>query len=141
MPDAPFCHCLLFSANALARRINTRAEAHYAPTGLSPTHGFVLMLVNKMPGIQPSIIGEQMVLSPSTITRLVEKLEARGLVRRETQGRVSHIHPTPEGQKMDQGVREAWAKVYADYINVLGESPARQLTASVYEAAVKLEEE
>ena len=47
------------------------------------------MTVNRNPGVRPLEAAEIMLLDPSTVTRLVEKLQSKGLVTRKTQGRTS----------------------------------------------------
>ena len=76
----PFCRCLFYAANALARTITRLSDDAFARTGLAPSLGFVLITVNRQPGVQPSEVAEIMMLDPSTVTRLVEKLQGKGLV-------------------------------------------------------------
>ena len=42
------------------------------------------MTVNRNPGVRP-LEAAEMLLDPSTVTRLVEKLQSKGLVTRKTQ--------------------------------------------------------
>ena len=55
------------------------------------------MTVNRNPSVRPLEAAEIMLLDPSTVTRLVEKLQSKGLVTRETQGRTSPdlLRPRP----------------------------------------------
>jgi len=135
----PYCHCLFFSANALARNITRISEAAFAPTGLAPSLAFVLMTVNCRPGIQPSEVAQIMMLSPSTVTRLVEKLEARGLLRREAHGKAILIHATADGESLYPTLQEAWRRTHAAYADPLGEDEANRLAEQVYAAALALE--
>jgi MarR family transcriptional regulator, organic hydroperoxide resistance regulator len=135
---SPFHACLLFSANALARAITKIADEAFAPTGLSYSHAFVLLLINKQPGIATGEIAKNLQLSPSTITRLIEKLESRGLVYRKAEGKNSRAYPTQKGLALDDSVREAWDAVNMRYTDLLGKVASRQLAGSVYEASSKL---
>ncbi|MDR3672852.1 MAG: MarR family transcriptional regulator [Holophaga sp.] len=135
----PYCHCLCFSANALARNITRISETAFASTGLAPSLAFVLMTVNRRPGIQPSEVARIMMLSPSTVSRLVEKLEAKGLLRREGQGRTILIHSTPAGEGLFPALQEAWRQTHAAYSGLLGEETGNRLTEQVYAAALALE--
>ena len=47
------------------------------------------MTVNRKPWRAAPQVAEIMLLDPSTVTRLVEKLQSKGLVTRKTQGRTS----------------------------------------------------
>mgnify|MGYP002078745020 CR=1 FL=1 len=135
-----YCGCLYYSANALSRVITKMAEEEFAAVGLAPSYAFVLMGVNKKPGIQPKEISEYMQLTPSTVTRLVEKLEYKGMVTRKTQGRATEVYPTPKSLALDAQIREAWRSLYLRYTGIMGEAPAQQLTADIYAAALKLDE-
>jgi DNA-binding MarR family transcriptional regulator len=91
--SAKYCGCLYFASNALARNITRLAEEAYAPTGLAPSHAMLLMAVIDQPGINPTEIAEIMLLKPSTVTRLVEKLEQKGLATRQSNGKFTEITP------------------------------------------------
>lgn len=95
-----YCNCIYFSSNALARKIEKLAQQSWKEVDLSPSHAYLLMLAIDEPGIQPSALVEQLLLSPSTITRLVEKLEEKKLVVRTTEGKITSVYPTPKGRQL-----------------------------------------
>ena len=70
-----YCGCLYYSVNALSRVMTKIADEEFGVTGLSSSYAFLLMTVNEKPGIQPKEISQHMQLTPSTVTRLVEKME------------------------------------------------------------------
>lgn len=78
-------------------------------------------------------------MSPSTITRLVEKLEDKHLARRVSEGKSTLVFPTPASVALDGQVRSAWSELYRRYVNMLGEEAAHHLTTLVYNSALKLE--
>lgn len=131
---SPFCHCLYFAANALARSMTNVAAKFFAPLGLSPSHAFVLLAAAAKPGIAAGELAQQMQLKPSTVTRLLDSLEQRGLLRRSVLGRSLAVHLTSEGLKLAGLAKAAWHKLYERYVALLGEAPARQLTEQVYAA-------
>jgi DNA-binding MarR family transcriptional regulator len=135
---SPYCRCLLFSANALSRVINRMAEEEYALIGLAPSHAYILMAVIGNPGLQPCELCEMMMLTPSTVTRLIEKMESKGLVERNAEGKNTFIYPTKKGVSMEKKVQEAWNKVGERYCEKLGEEKSQQLTDLVYDAAIRL---
>jgi DNA-binding MarR family transcriptional regulator len=141
MPKAanPYCRCLFYSANALARNITRMTEESFARTGLAPSLGFVVMTVQRNPGIQPSEVARIMMLSASTLTRLVEKLESKGLLRKESKGKAIHIHLTETGESLTPALKEAWQETHRRYTDLLGKDAANQLAAQSYEAALALE--
>ena len=136
---APYCRCLFYSANALARITTRLAEEAFSAVGLAPSYAFVLMTVNRIPGIQSGELARIMMLTPSTVTRLVEKLEERKLVRRHTEGRTTLVYPTPDSVALDEAIKTAWSGLYRKYIEILGEDAARQVTGDVYKAALELD--
>ena len=51
--DHLYTGCLYFTAGALARVIGRMADEAFRPTGLSPSHAFLLMTIADEPGIGP----------------------------------------------------------------------------------------
>ena len=131
---SPYCQCLYFSANALARSMTRLAEEAFAPTGLNPSHAFVLMTVASNPGVHPGEIAQKMQLTASTVTRLVEALERRSLLARVPGGREVDVRLTKEGNRLAEAARTAWRQLYLRYAELLGEEPAKQITAQAYAA-------
>ena len=137
--SAKYCGCLYFASNALARNITRLAEEAYAPTGLAPSHAMLLMAVIDQPGINPTEIAEIMLLKPSTVTRLVEKLEQKGLATRQSNGKFTEIYPTEEGNRLNMKIKSAWMDLYRQYTSLLGEDVGTQLAALSYKAAKTLD--
>ncbi|MCB0711387.1 MAG: winged helix-turn-helix transcriptional regulator [Ignavibacteriae bacterium] len=137
--SSQFCNCLHYTATAFARKMNSLAEEAFATTGLAPSYAFLLMAANRRPGISPSELSGELMLTPSTITRLVEKLEAKGFVQRKTQGRQTEVHPTEKSLTLDPELRSSWKKLYQEYTTLLGEKEAVSLTHSLNRAVQVLE--
>lgn len=135
-----FSACLLFSANALARAITAIGDEEFGRFGLCYSHAYLLCEVVAQPGVSPSQLSETLCLTPSTITRLVEKLEQKRLVRRESEGKKTLIYPTTEGEALKPEISEAWDRVGARYSQIIGEPNVCQLTQQVFNAAKALEE-
>lgn len=132
--NSKYCNCLFFASGALARSLGRLAEEEFSTTGLAPSYAFLLMAVNEKPGIQPGEIAEEMQLAASTVTRLIDKMENRGFVKRKTTGKKANIFPTQKSRDLDAQIKEAWASLYKRYTTLLGESTARKLTTATYEA-------
>ncbi len=97
--ESKYRHCMYFVANALGRRIEKLAIESWKKVDLSPSHAYLLMLAIEEPGIQPTGLSEQLILTPSTITRLIEKLEDKGLVTRDTRRQAHKGIPHPKSQR------------------------------------------
>ena len=136
---SPYCNCLYYSANALSRLMTRMADEEFALAGVSSSYAFLLMTVNGQPGIQPKEISQKMQLTPSTVTRLVEKMEARGLLERKSSGRATEVYPNKKSQELQPRIQEAWQNLYRRYANILGEKASQALTSAIYEASRLLE--
>lgn len=139
-PDEGFLQtCLFFTANRLGRAITRMAEEAFAPTGLTPMYGYAIRLVNGRPGISHKELAEKLCIAPSTLTRFVDKLEVKQLVRRSVQGKSVLLYPTPRGQALEDEIRLASKRLSAKYKALLGESAADELSAAVLTAGMGLE--
>ena len=65
------------------------AEEEFKHTGVSPTYAFLLMAVQEQPGITQKELGEALHVTPSTITRFIEKLVYKGLATTRSEGKKS----------------------------------------------------
>jgi DNA-binding MarR family transcriptional regulator len=81
-----------------------------------------------------------MMLTPSTVTRLVEKLENLGFVKRVVEGRSTLIFPTKTSMEKDELIKQAWLSLYQRYVKTLGEEDSALLTTKVYNAAILLDQ-
>ncbi|OGR34842.1 MAG: hypothetical protein A2051_09785 [Desulfovibrionales bacterium GWA2_65_9] len=133
-------HCLYFTANSLARNITRLAEEAFKPTGLSPSHAFVLMTAASSPGIGPGDLAAKLALAPSTVTRFVDALVAKGLLTRTAEGRAAHLAATPAGLALLKGVEKSWKRLHTAYSTILGPEGDR-LAADIHAACRKLEGE
>lgn len=138
--DSKYCSCLYYSANALSRVMTKIADEEFSITGLSSSYAFLLMTVNEEPGIQPKEISEKMLLTPSTVTRLIEKMEHKGYLERKHSGRITEVYPTAKSKKLDKKIKQAWMNLYKRYTSILGETKSAKLTENIYNAAMKLHE-
>lgn len=130
---------MYFSANAFARVMTKMADEEFATTGLAPSHAFLLMVVNETPGIQPKDISFQMQLSPSTVTRLIEKMENKNFVERKSVGRATEVYPTEKSFALNDLLKKSWKNLHNRYTTALGEIESRNLTNKVFDAYIKLE--
>jgi DNA-binding MarR family transcriptional regulator len=137
--SSKYCGCLYYSANALARVMTRLAEESFSTTGLAPSYAFLLMMVNDQPGIQAGELSQKLLLAPSTVTRLIEKMEVKGYLERKTSGKFTSVYPTARSLESDPKIREAWRNLYKKYIDLLGEENSKHLTTEIFSASQKLD--
>ena len=137
-PPTRFGACLLFAANALARSVTAIGEGEFAKLGLSYSHAYLLSEIAVNPGSTPTYLSETLLLSPSTITRLVEKLEIKGLARRETVGKNTMVFATETGGKLAPIVANAWEANWVKFSEKLGGAEAIALTKQIFAAVEQL---
>lgn len=135
-----FSDCLYYSVNNLSKVLSKMADDAFATTGLAPSYGFLLMSVNDNPGIQPSELSNTLRLKPSTITRLIEKMEYQGYLERKSEGRATHVLPTDACREIDNDLRKAWQHLKDNYAGVLGERYTEVLTEMSVKAVDQLGE-
>ena len=138
--ESRYCKCMYFSTNALARKIEKLAAESWKPVNLSPSHGYLLMIVIEEPGIQPGVLADEMQLKPSTITRLIEKLEERKLAVRTVEGKVTNVYPTPRGKELYGKLKECVRDFSSAYCSILGKEECAKMINSMNKLADKLED-
>jgi len=134
-----FCECLYFTSNALARKVEKMAKENWKKFDLSPSHAYMLMVVVEEPGVQPTILSEQLQLSPSTVTRLIEKLENGKLVVRTTEGKITNVYPTPKAKELYPKMKACAEEFYKRTLKTLGEKESTSLINNMVKLADKLE--
>jgi MarR family transcriptional regulator, organic hydroperoxide resistance regulator len=134
-----YCNCLFYSANALARKMTRLADRAFGQTGVAASPAFILMTVNRQPGITAGDIARILQLSPSTVTRLIDKLERDGFVSRRMEGKYMQVTPTQKSMRMDGLLKECWKSLYEDYSSILGEAESRALSATLHAVSAKLD--
>lgn len=78
-------------------------------------------------------------IKPSTTTRFIDKLEVKGLVKRKTEGKSSHLYPTQKGIDLKGEIDECLKSLHKRYSGILGYDRGVELTESINEATIKLE--
>ena len=136
--DSHYCKCMYFVSNALARRVEKLANESWKKVNLSPSHAYLLMLVIRDPGIQPTALSEELQLQPSTITRLIEKLEEKKLLMRTTEGKMTNVYPTAKGKDLLPKLKQCVTEFYESYSNILGKEESTKLVQNMNRVADKL---
>lgn len=88
---------LFFSVSKLNRNVQRVADDIFRPTGLSPSYGLLLLLLDEWKELSPSKISVTLDIKPSTTTRFLDKLQKQNIVVRRIEGKYSFISLTPIG--------------------------------------------
>lgn len=136
--ESKFCGCLYFTTNALARKVEKLAGESWKKIGLAPSHAYLLKLVLEEPGMQAGQLAEQLQLTPSTITRLIEKLEEKKLVTRITEGKTTNVFPTQKAKELKPQMKQCVDEFNEKYSKILGKEESRQLIHNMHIIADKL---
>ena len=118
---------ILFLLYDVARLMRTRADQHARRFGMTRAQWVILSWLERQSGISQNDLAGLVEVEPITVCRLVDRLEARGLVERRSDPkdrRVKRLHLTPE------------AKPMLDEIHAYREGMRTQLTAGISQEAL-----
>lgn len=136
---SPYSQCLYFTTHALARKVEKLAIESWKKVNLSPSHAYLLLAVLQEPGINPGTLAQHLQLQPSTITRLIEKLEGGKLVVRTTEGKTTNVYPTPKAKELWPQLKACLQHFYQQYAAILGATESAKLVQNMAAFADKLE--
>lgn len=136
--ESKYCNCLYFTSSSLARKVEKLAIESWKKINLSPSHGYLLKLVINNPGIQPGNLADELQLTPSTITRLIEKLEEKKLIVRTSDGRSANVYPTPGGKNLLPKINDCMKNFYESYSIILGKDESKRLVTNMHKLVDKL---
>lgn len=131
-------NCLFFTAGSLSRVITKIADDAFAPLGMSTSHAFLVMLAIGQPEITQKTLSEKLNLAQSTVSRFVDALIRRGLLKKHSEGKSVRVSATQAAHDLLPQIETSWKSLYTAYCDVLGESTARKLTEDSYTAYQKL---
>lgn len=120
---------LLFLTRSLRYLLRPQGEALRRQAGLEAGEIGILAVVGLNPGISQNDLAAAVVLKKSAVTRIVQALEARGLIARARSAsdrRVNRLTLTPTGESVIGGVRQATQALQDDWFDGI---PAAQRAA------------
>lgn len=73
-------------------------------------------------GLMQQELADRLLVTKGNISQLLDRLAARGLIRRQQEGRASRLYLTPEGQRLMDEVVPGQEAFIADQFRGLGDS-------------------
>lgn len=131
--------CLFFTSQSLSRLINEKAQEIFAKTSLSPSHAYLLYHIILLKNSSPTELSTTLRLSPSTITRFIDKLVVKGFVIRQVDGKNSIISPTRDGIKMKKSIENAMMELNELFMKSFGKDSLKNLVSNLADMTLELE--
>ena len=119
-----------FLLHDVARLIRKRFEQRAAPLGFTRSQWQVLVHLAKNEGIHQAGLADILEVEPITLVRLLDKLEARGLVERRqhpTDRRLWLLHLTPDAQSSLAPLRRIGDVTRSEALDGISEADREQL--------------
>lgn len=89
----------------LDHALNKRSRRMLAVAGVTAPQRFLLKVVGMRPGCSPGQLARFLHVTPATVTRVVQRMESTGFLRREADpedSRRVRLHLTPKGRKVEE---------------------------------------
>lgn len=124
-----FERCLYFNSNALVRKLNRIWDEAYSEIGLSAPHAYMLRSICQQPGLTQQQIANELHLEKSTVTRFVDTLIEKRLIRREQgeDNRQNLLVPTNAGIQLGKQADKIGNDLYKKMRLRIGETAFTEL--------------
>lgn len=89
----------------LDHALNKRSRRLLRDAGVTAPQRFLIKVVGMRPGCTPGELARFLHVTPATVTRVVQRMEAAGFLRREADqedSRRVRLHLTPKGRRVDE---------------------------------------
>jgi DNA-binding MarR family transcriptional regulator len=99
-----------------------RAQAALSEIGLHAGQEMILMQLYSAEGLTQSQLVESLCVEPPTITKMLQRMEASGMVERRQDAedaRVSRVYLTPNGRALENQVCAVWSQLDDDTVTGL----------------------
>src|SRR5215217_5067924 len=111
MSDRPERESILFLFNAICRAQRGQLNDALTEIGLYAGQEGVLWELSRQDGMCQSHLAERMCVQPPTVSKMLDRMESAGLVRRSPDAensRISRVYLTEQGRNNQQAVRDIW---------------------------------
>lgn len=108
--------CVAYITSCGAKLLAERLEQRFAGSGISRVQWIAMYYVNRCPSLTQKQLADKMNLKESTVVRLLDRMEADGLVRRaltKEDRRIRILELTEKGRELNRGLEDL-AEVFKD---------------------------
>jgi DNA-binding MarR family transcriptional regulator len=113
-----------------ARVQRTRAAVHLGRIGLHPGQEAVLKALSERDGQSMSELAGELAVQPPTVTKMISRLGAQGLLVRQTSasdGRLARVFLTDSGRERAASVDQIWKRVEKEALAGLEDKDRKRL--------------
>ena len=135
-----YSKCLYISSGTLARRVEKLAIDIWKPAGLPPSHAYLLQQILSGDICFPSRVAQDLMLSPSTVTRLLDKLERMNLISRTPYEHLICVQPTQKARDLEPLLLQCEWAFDRECRAIFGEAGSDRLNLLLNTATDKLAE-
>jgi DNA-binding MarR family transcriptional regulator len=139
----PLADALLPTLGAVRRTLRRVAGSAVSDDALTAAEREVVLLVGRRPARPVSEVAQELGLAPNTVSTIVSRLVARGLVVRATDPgdrRVARLSLTPAAQESADAARARRRQVLTAALHALDPAQAEQLRVGVAALAALAEQ-
>ena len=111
----------------VSQKIWQSASAHLSAWGLSNAQFDVLAHIGAAEGISQLDLSRRLFVTQGNVTQLLDKMEARGWIRRVPDGRTNRLHLTPEGRQIYDQVIPSHEDFIAEHFAALNSKEQHEL--------------
>jgi DNA-binding MarR family transcriptional regulator len=136
--ESVFAESLYFASSTFGRAVEKLATECWKNSELSPSQGNLLLHLIDNAYSFPCYISSDLRVNPSTVTRLADQLESKGLIYRWTKGHLSYLGVTNKGIQLLPALL-ASDKAFTDRCaELFGKTRALKLATFLNEATDKI---
>ncbi len=131
---------LFFSSGILSRMLHKIGKQEFETIGITHSQAYILLIVNKYPGIAQHEIRDLLWFASSTVTRFVKDLEKKEYLIRAHEGKITQVYPTDKSKESIKHINLVWSDLNGKYQDSLEKKSTKKLAEEMYQSALFLGE-
>lgn len=121
---------ITFRLTQAAKAHRGRSTTHLGRIGLHPGQEALIKALSEEDGQTMSQLAAALAVQPPTVTKMVNRLSAQGIVRRqasETDGRLARVFLTDEGRARVADIDRAWKRIEKEALDGIDDKDRKRL--------------